>query len=122
MEKTFLQKSYEKVEMLKLSTDNLALMFANELVWDGEDGFDLGNQKCVLVIKTDEQVIPIANMLSKEAIEGMQPNFEKTDKLWKLLEQLPTETRTTLDEFNENTENDELFKEIANEIDDMEDK
>tara|TARA_Y100001938_G_C8088024_1_gene433274 strand:+ start:1502 stop:1870 length:369 start_codon:yes stop_codon:yes gene_type:complete len=122
LEKTFLQKSYEKVEMLKLSTDNLALMFANELVWDGEDGFDLGNQKCVLVIKTDEQVIPIANMLSKEAIEGMQPNFEKTDKLWKLLEQLPTETRTTLDEFNENTENDELFKEIANEIDDMEDK
>jgi len=122
LEKTFLQKSYEKVEMLKLSTDNLALMFANELVWDGADGFDLGNQKCVLVIKTDEQVIPIANMLSKEAIEGMQPNFEKTDKLWKLLEQLPTETRTTLDEFNENTENDELFKEIANEIDDMEDK
>ena len=108
--------------MLKLSTDNLALMFANELVWDGADGFDLGNQKYVLVIKTDEQVIPIANMLSKEAIEGMQPNFEKTDKLWKLLEQLPTETRTTLDEFNENTENDELFKEIANEIDDMEDK
>ena len=51
MDKTFLQKATEKVEMLKLSTDNLALMYANELVWNGDDDFDLGNQKCVLVIK-----------------------------------------------------------------------
>jgi len=122
MEKTFLQKATEKVEMLKLSTDSLALMFANKLVWRG-DKFDLGNQMCVLVIKQkDGKVIPIATMLNKSSIDGMKPNIQKSKRLWELLEQLPTETRTTLEEFDKNTENDELFKEIANEIDDMEDK
>ena len=117
MDKTFLQKATEKVEMLKLSTDNLALMYANELVWNGDDDFDLGNQKCVLVIKNKGHVIPIATMLDKESIDCMQPNIKKSKRLWELLEQIPNETRTTLDEFNENTENDKLFSEIANEID-----
>jgi|8_EtaG_2_1085327.scaffolds.fasta_scaffold21262_3 hypothetical protein len=103
MSKTVLQKSYEKLFMLEQNSDKLFLIGAKNTN---------GRPLLVLAILEGETVTPIAEMLTQNQLDSIEPNWEYTDKLVKIIEGAKAiEDRISIDAFQEqHTEIDEYFE------------
>jgi len=78
--KTTLQKCYEKMAMIKHNSDQLKLMAGK---------FDSGEPAVILVIDKDgggTNVTPVAIMLDQGKIDTLNPDWEYSKKIYKVIE------------------------------------
>lgn len=74
-EKIFAQKAYEKLEMAKRNPEMLSVMVASD---------DIGLPHLVLTLHGR----PIAELMSQDHIDSLEPNFERSERLQGVFNQM----------------------------------
>ena len=72
MSKTILQKGYEKLTMLEHNSEKLMLIGAYDAT---------GKPMLILALREDDNVTPIARILTENDIDSIEPNWEYTEKI-----------------------------------------
>jgi len=72
MSKSTFQKTYEKMTMIEQNHNNLVLLGVE---------YDDGRPAVVLAIRNGDTVTPVAEMLSQEQCDAMNPNLDYSQRL-----------------------------------------
>ena len=77
MGKTILQKAYEKMSMLEHNSEKLMLVGAYDAT---------GEPMILLALLEDDEVTPIAKILTASVIDSIEPNWDYTEKITEVVE------------------------------------
>lgn len=77
MGKTILQKAYEKMSMLEHNSEKLVLIGAYDAT---------GKPMLILALREDDNVTPIATILTADEIDSIEPNWDYTEKITEVVE------------------------------------
>ena len=77
MSKTILQKAYEKMSMLEHNSEKLVLIGAYDAT---------GKPMLILALREDDNVTPIATILTADEIDSIEPNWDYTEKITEVVE------------------------------------
>ena len=77
MSKTILQKGYEKLTMLEHNSEKLMLIGAYDAT---------GKPMLLLALREDDNVTPIAKILTENDIDSIEPNWDYTEKITDVVE------------------------------------